>query len=286
MKKGVRKTGLLLLSLSLLLVAALTGCTGGVDGLTPEELVQNVVEASEGIETVQYEMSMTMDTTGNAAGETINMSMTSSGGGVIDILNEKMQMTMISQFPEEEGMPGDMEMVMYFVDGMLYMKMSMADMPAYWTKSEMPWGMQPVPTEQLVQMLKSSEVELKGTAVVEGIDCFIVAVVPDMAKLMEIMAQQGGLPPEMMEAMTGMEDMFRDVTITQWIARDTFLPVKEHTQMTMVMTSENMEMPVPEGQEFEMTMAMDMTAYYHSYNEVVEIVLPSEAAEAVETPQW
>ena len=285
MKKGVRKTGLLLLSLSLLLVAALTGCTGGVDGLTPEELVQNVVEASEGIETVQYEMSMTMDTTGNAAGEQIDMSITSSGGGVIDILNEKMQMTMTSRFPEGEGMPsGDMEVQMYFIDGMLYIKNSMEGVPDCWTKGEMPWGFQPVPTEQLVQLLKASEVEIVGKEEVKGIDCFIVAVVPDVNKLMEIMAQQGGLPPEMMEAMTGMEDMFRDVTITQWIARDTFLPVKEHTQMTMVMTSENTTTPVPEGGEFEMSMTMDMTAYYSNYNEVVSIVLPDGAAEAVEAP--
>jgi len=234
---------------------------------------------------------MTMHTVTTIDGKQTEMTMTSTGSAVIDLLNERMRMTMTTQvpIPEEARVPPegpeymDMMMVMYFVDGMLYTKMSMPEMPDFWTKMEMPWG-QLVPIDQSVQLLKASEVEIQGIEAVNGIDTFVVAVVPDMEKLWEIMAQQMGVDPQMMEMPEEMpEDMFRDLAITQWIAKDTFLPVRERMQMTMVMTP-NMGIPVPENGEFEMTMTMDTTTYYHSYNEAVSIVLPPEAADAIEMP--
>ncbi len=67
------------------------------------------------------------------------------------------------------------------------------------------------------------------------------------------------------------EEVFGRVSIERWIPRDPFLPVKEQLRVTMVL----------EGMEMESSRIL----LYRSYNELVTIQLPAEAAGAIETPK-
>lgn len=264
---------------SLVLVLALTlafsGCTRAV-GLSAEELVEEVLRAQYEMETIRYEMEMTSTSEMEFDGEAVTTTMDITGSGAVDFVNEKMKMAMNTSMsmPLEDGMIQESEMQMYFLDGMMYMKTTVPGVPAMWMKMESPIGVQPIPVEQTIRLLKASEVEILRIEEINGTSCYAIKVIPDMKVLFEIMMQQMGemtaeLPEEAAEEMyppEGMEEMFENVEIRQWIARDTFLPVKETMEMTMTFNG--------------MTSETTTTTTYYAHNEPVSIELPSGAADA------
>jgi len=293
MKRWGRKTGVLLLSVALLLVVGVTAWPSSVNeiDLTPAELVARVVAAHQGIESFQCEMSMSLHMV-NMVGRPRallwdDMSMSGTRIGVFDLLNERMRRTETRQVhvplaikqcqPPVLKVVNHRKEVMYFIDGRLYTLHMIPEFPvgvepvpvdqpvpvvlrrAVW--EEMRWNLLPVPVDQFVQLLKAAEVELQGTEVVRGIDSFVISLVPDMEKLWETAARKKETQPQVMQ-----RGEFREVSITLWICKDTFLPVREYMRWTW---------------DYDWTTTTETTTYYHSFNEPVSIVLPPEAADGV-----
>ncbi|MCD5407067.1 MAG: hypothetical protein LRZ99_05190 [Desulfotomaculum sp.] len=275
------------LSICLVLVLVVTvGCSGKVDLVAEEELVDKVVEVYQGIETVQFDMNMSMQAEMKIGAKTEQFDSTTTGSGVIDNVNQAMKMTMQMQMPGLDGAVAEtMETEMYFINNVLYTKMGgIADMPVTWTKMAMPPDYEPMPIDQLVKLLKTSKIEVLGTEEIDGVYCYVVKLTPDIKQFWEMMTQQMGLgldiPAKDIDA-TALEEMIESLSITQWIAQDTFLPLKEQTQMTLVMNPVNMDLPdVPPEESFESRIVMDITTTYHSYNEPVTIQLPAAAKDA------
>ena len=259
MQSWKKKSGVLLLSLVLLLSVGLMGCAR--PSTTEEELVREVLQVHAGIESVRYEMEMSVET--EAKGKTTVVNMT--GGGVIDFVDERMSMTMnTATLVEDEEM--EMKMEMYFVDGFMYTKIDMPDAPATWMKMESPMGIQASSVEQMIRLLETSEVEIIGEEEVRGINTYKIKLIPDVQVLFEIVMEQMGMPAEEACLPLEAEEMFTDITIKQWIAQDTFLPMKESMEMTMAILG--------------MPMALTSTMHYYDHNEPVTIELPPEAADA------
>ena len=82
-----------------------------------------------------------------------------------------------------------MRMEMYVLDGWVYMKMAAPDVPSPmsgWMKFQVPagyWEDQDVAAQQLDLLESTFEVELLGTDVVDGIECYKLRVTPDLEKL-------------------------------------------------------------------------------------------------------
>ena len=286
MKTKARKVGLLFLSL--FLVVAIVGCPAPVDevgGLTAAELADSTIEALRAVETVQFETEMInkrkyMD-------EVANIVMAASTAGAVDMVNNRMKVIHTTTIPfRQEAVPQGAVVSIahltahYFVDGMSYIKTTTEtpglEPQVQWRKQEVPWDAMPLPTELMILWLNISEVELLGTEKIRGIDCFPIGLLPDAEMYWQEMMrrmQEMELDPQIAEEVPCREDFehaLRDMTIKLWVAKDTFLPVKEHQRWTGVTIFEGSEM----------IGVMEKTTYF-DYNQPVTIELPPEAADAI-----
>ncbi len=274
--------------LAVLLFAALLlsgfACGGGAPGGAAEQIRDEAISAGADIATCQFDMDMTMDLRMAMGGETIEITMSVDGEGAIDEPGQKMymHMDMFMEVPGEEDMQVSMEM--YLVEDWVYMKMEMPGEPPTWMKSPMEagdWEELDI-TSQQVNMLLDVEVELLGTETVDGTECYVLEVTPDLEKLWALMQSAGaeqGLPPEL-----DVEELITDLSLRQWVAKDTYFPRKTAVNLTMVFTPESLGIPPGLVDEFDATADMTMTMTMHHIKEPVTIELPPEAEEAEEVP--
>jgi hypothetical protein len=263
-------------------VVAVAVYSPGVKEVTAEEIKEGMIEATGDIETYQFDMDMKMDMTiTNETGEVEKMTMSLAGDGAVDSVNRKMKTMMTGNIDVLEGeeIPGPMETQTYVINDTIYTITAIPGIPANWTKMEMPeeaWEMQNQ-VEQQREMMNISEVEILGDEKVDGTDCYVLKITPDMEKYWETMMKQPGME------MTNVSDIesIKEMSIKSWIAKSTYFPMKTEMQMKMVMTEED----VPEAEEpFEMTIDMGIDMLLHHYNETVSIELPEEAESAEEIP--
>lgn len=259
---------------SILLVATFA-CGPGEElppGVTVEGITDQAISANAGIDTYRFDMVMTMEE------ETSKVKMTSQMSGAIDEPSEKMymDMDMIMEMPGEEDMEISMEM--YLVEDWMYMKMEVPGEPPIWMKSPMEvgdWEEWDIGSQQL-DWLIDAEVEFLRTETVDGTECYVLKVTPDLEKLWEWALQQIGEEP-----IPGLdlEELISDFSVEQWVAKDTYLIVKDVTEMTMKFGPEVTGMP------FEMTYDIAATTVIYDINQPVTIELPAEAEEAEEVPE-
>lgn len=252
-----------------------------------QEIVDNVIETWSGVKTYQFDMDMTMDMAGEADGEAVAANITMDSSGALDVENSQMMMdmTMNIAMPEEDEM--EMTMAMYLVDNMTYMMMEMPLTGPMWVKMEVPeeYREEINLTESQVGLLKeAAEVKLISSEKVEGVDCYVLEVTPDMKKLWEMVMQQaqvGGqqIVPDVAEE--SLSEIFRSFSVKYWVAKDTYFLTKTDIDMVLELTPEAMGLPEEEG---TLTMDIAIIMLPHSYNQPVSIVLPPEAEEAIEIP--
>ena len=275
---------LLAVIFTLIAVLAVAGCGGGA-GMTSTEIMTAVMEAAADIETVEFtadiEQEMLLKN-----GESFEMNTYATMTGVLDQVNQEMKMDIKTT---TEGLFGEgeaevMEMEQYIVDDAIYTKTDNPFTGSSWTKQTMPEGYwaEASSLEQQFEMLELADVNVAGSGVVEGTDCYELKINLDLEYFGEVMGQQAGLEG-LDEMMPDFEDMIKNLSIKIWVAKDTFFPMKAETIMKMVITAEDMGEMAGE-EEGEMTMDMETTVTYRNYNQPVSIVLPGEAQDAIEMP--
>ncbi|MCL0100544.1 hypothetical protein M1N80_01855 [Peptococcaceae bacterium] len=290
--------------LPVLLLMLASGCTK--ETITEEELVNKVVETYQKIETAKFDTNMTAKVEFQAEEITESFEMITTGSGILDNVNQDLYMKMntevnLPQPQTGESQPAQPEkmntlMEIYLIDNIMYSKTDMkidgdSIMPAEWVKMEMPQDYySTMGIDAYVQILKSSQIEFLPDEKVNGTECYVVKLTPDIEKFREIIMNQMNMfgagmfgtemPTQDMEGSSeNLSQMFKNLDITYWIAKDTFYPVKEHANMTIVLNPEILNTPDMPG-NFEMKMDIEMTSTYHSYNEPVTIELPEEAKNA------
>lgn len=278
----VKKILIMLLLLAVVLPAA--ACTVEPSA---QEIVDGVIEAWDDVKTQECDMDMTMDMTGEAEGESFEMTMAMSFSGALDIENKEMRADVSTDMtmPEEEAMV--MEMAVYVVGGTGYVMMDVPGMDPTWMKADLSaadWGEISEGIEQTgdqIELLKTAQVEVIGSEKVKGVDCYVLRLTPDLEQLWETAMQSSeaaetGLPDVEEEFI---QEMFRDFSVKQWIAKDTYFLMKAEIDMSVELTPEAMGYPEEEG---AMTMNIKMSLLCYNYNQPVSIVLPPEAEEATD----
>jgi hypothetical protein len=286
----------LVFSLALMLCFAFVGCAEKEEPLTSEEIDQIITEAVNGLadaETYKFDMdlSVSMEIVGGTDPGT--MSIGANATGAIDNVNEEMHMLMdiTVNMPEQDEQ--EMGVEIYIVGGWVYVKMSIPELGEQWLKMGLTpemWEMQKL-TEQQMELLETAmNIELVGSESVGGVDCYIFEITPDMGKfvayLSEMLGMQG-LSSEGMEAFGWLfgdlfEDMFKELSIKEWIAKDSSLFVKAEVHMVIEVSPEDVGATAEDFQKVTMDMDIGMAA--HDYNEPVSIELPPEALDALEIP--
>ena len=251
------------------------------------------MESVDDASSYQFDMDMTMDMTGEAEGEVIDIDMTMSMVGAIDYDNMQMMMDidMIMAMPGEDDV--EMAMQTYIVDDTMYMMadMAMLGMPdPMWMKSPLPeedWADisgQMNQVDYIAELLEAVEVDLIGSETIDGTDCYVLELIPDVDQLWQLAMQQSdisgqGMLPSVDDEL--LSEMFQDFSVKYWVAKDTYLLAKAIIDWSMELTPEAMGYPDEEG-VVNMDVSMIMLAY--GYNEPVTIVLPPEAEDAMEIP--
>jgi len=273
-------------------VAMLAGCVDE-ERMSTAEIKEMVLATVGSIDTYKFDMDMTQKTLiSNETGKT-EMTTISNGSGVVDETNKKMKMEMMTtiEMPEEAKTPETKEIKMdiYFINNTMYMKMDTGihGVPAHWTKMEMhevSWESQNQ-IELQMEMLNVSKVELLEDEKVNDVDCYVLKLTPDIEKYWKTVMKQGEMS-ELMQSLRQNDSfdigkMIKEMSIKQWIAKDTKFPMKTEMQMKMVMSSEDLNIT---KEKFTMTMDQTTDMVFYDYNKPVTIELPKEAESAAEFP--
>ncbi|HEX73570.1 MAG TPA: hypothetical protein G4N93_00235 [Dehalococcoidia bacterium] len=270
------------ISLAIVMVLSLAACTKG-DGELPssQEIVNEVIESLDDIRTYQFDMDMTMDVAGEAEGEAFEVTVIMDSSGAVDVENRQMSMD-ATQSLSMLGQPEmEMGMEMCIVGDMIYMLTEMPEMEAMWAKSQLPeeyWG-EVSQVEYQTELLEAAQVEVLGSEMVEGIDCYVLQLTPDLEQLWQFYVQQAQVTGEVPEEL--LQEIFQSFSVKQWIAKDTYFLTNAGIDMVMELTPEDMGYPEEEG---VMTLDITMSFWGYDYNQPVFIELPPGAEEAVEMP--
>jgi hypothetical protein len=285
--------------IAIVAIVAVTMFAGCVEEeqLSTAEIKAMVLATAEEIDTYKFDMDMTQKTL--ISNETSDMEMTSisTGKGAADNINKKMKMELTTTMELPEGAPQEtmeMTMEMYFINNAMYMKMDLGipEIPAQWTKMQMPEGYEESwesqnQVELQMELLNVSEVELLEDEEVNGVDCYVLNITIDVEKYWEIVMKQKGMSELMQNLQQNVSfdigKMMKGMSMKYWIAKDTKFPMKTEMQMEMVISSEDLNIPESE-EEFTMTMDQRTTMVFYDYNEPVTIELPEEAESAIEGP--
>lgn len=267
------------LSLALVMLLSLAGCGGEGTGAPPaQEIVDGVIQAQGDLRAYEFEMAMTMDMDGEAAGETFTANMATGFSGALDLDNRQMRMDMtinIAMTGEDEQ---EIQMEMYLIDNMAYMKTSEPGEEPVWTNeefSEADWEeiiAMLSQTGSQVELLETAQVEVIGSEKIKGIDCYVLELTPDLYQLWETIMQQAALSGEDMGLSDIDEELLLEIlqgfSVKQWIAKETYYLTKTEMDMAVELTAEEMGLPEEEG---GMTMDIAMTMLMYNHNQPVSI---------------
>ena len=255
-------------------IDSLSGSFTVVSAMSAEEIAEAAILTQAEFNTYQFDADY--EITMEIPGET-PVTTTMDMNGAFDFANEKIHMDiqMTMSTPPETV---QMSIEMYLVGDWMYMKMEMPGLPpeimGTWFKVRMSeleledlWEQQDTAGQQFDLLVGFTDVELLGTEMVNGVECYKLQVTPDMAKLWEWAQIQEGMEP-----VPGLdpEEVISDYSYLLWVAKDTYFTVKTVVEMTMAVEGESMGMAV--------------TVLVFDINEPVTIELPPEAAAAEELP--
>ena len=184
-----------------------------------------------------------------------------------------MDFRMTTLTPEPLTVQGEM----YVIDDCAYFNFEMPSEMGGWSKFCAPGLLeqQAIATPQIDFLSQFADVEVLGTEMVDGIECYKLRVTPDMGKIWTWALGQPGMEelPTDLEGMEDlMEDLISDFSIVEWVAKDTYFPVRFVMEMTFTTEEESVD--------------ITMTGSIHHINEQLSIELPPEAADAVEMPVY
>jgi hypothetical protein len=285
MSTMIRK--ILLLSLALVLPFALLGCAEEEETLTSEQIDQIVIGAANAVAEAQtYKFDMDMFMTMAVVGGTDPGTMTvgANATGVIDSVNQEMEtiMDMVMSVAEEDEQQMGMEM--YVVDEWLYMKMSIPEIGEEWVKMELTpamWQTQQQ-IEQTMDLLQTAtEVKFLGSEAVDGVQCYVFDIIPDMEELAEYLGQQQSMLGVGLD-IESLAELFANmsVSIREWVAQDSLFLTKSTADFLIEVTPADVG-AAPEDFD-KMTMDLSTVMMVYGYNQPVSIELPAEALEALE----
>jgi hypothetical protein len=274
---------ILALSLALVLSLTLVGCDQGLPQDEIDRIIENVTTARYDSVSMAMDMTATVEIIGGPdAGK---MTMTGDGTGVMDMANREMQWTMNTTMDIPEMGEQTMVSKTCLVGEWMYTGVEIPDFGEHWFKMEVTPGMweQQSQLEKQIAFLKSAvEVKSLPDQTVDGTDCYVFEVVPSVEALGELLSQQSSTMGGMDFSRFNLADLFQEMRVKEWIARDSYQVAKTEVYMCMQMRPEDVGAT---GADFDkMLVDINMTMRSYDYNQPVSIVLPDGALDAEEMP--
>jgi len=284
----------LLAALLLLCLSVLPAGCSGVDVLAAEDIRDELVQSMHMGNVETYHIDMTMNTSmnmstpdGELGEETIAVTMLAAG--VVDSKNLEMMMEMwvTTDMLSQSDVPDSMMMAQYLISDVYYVKTDIPPEGEAWFRYDIPveflqgYRSQIDQMEQQIDLLEYADVELLGTEMVNGIECYVLDVQADFAKLYDTMLQQPEIGNMIVDdEYPTFDEFITDYSYKSWVSKDEHFLIKYESGYRMHMTSESMGLPHEEA--FDMTMEAEATVVLSNHNQPVSIELPPEALSAEE----
>jgi hypothetical protein len=280
---------MLALALALVLSLTLVGCNGeggagGGEGLSQAEIDQIIASVTTAkYDTVKMAFDMVMDMEVVGGDEEIKMDMVGDGTGVMDMVNQEMQMTMNMSMDIPEIGEQTVASKVYLVGEWMYTGAEMPGLGEQWFKMKvMPgmWEQQNQLEQQVALFEEYAEIEYLGIEAVDGTDCYVFEIVPSMEALGDLLNQQASGMSGVDFSQMDLADLFEEMSVKEWIAVDSYRVLESEVYMRMQLKPEDVGAA---GEDFdEMVMDINMSMRMYDYDQPVSIVLPPEAANAME----
>jgi len=281
---------LFLFTLGLIIIVGCEKETIEEENITKEEIINGIIDACNEIRTVQFEVNITSMLEHSKNESDVNiLEMIVDGEGIANIEDKELYVQMTARTKsanssstgseqQVEKLSGIYKKEIYSKENDVYIRAT-AVTPQYksdelyeeWVESEnsIEYSQIPVP----VEVLKTSSIEILKNEKVNGINCYVIKVVFDNQKFWELMTKQrGDLRGHLLGAGSiagavlvseDVLEIFKNVEVTYWISKDTFLPVKEQIEITMnpeIFTSIDKAV-------------VNLAIVYHDYNGLIKMPL-------------
>ncbi len=281
----MRSAAFSLIAMLVLLSATAAGCNDvPITQETIDEAVHKIARANREVETATFDLSLSgMVTTGDGT-DTRQVLLYGDGTGSIDNATQRMHLSMTMRSKAPGQAPVDQFLEYYIADGWLYMSSSSPEEKPRWIKMQMPPQMWQNQAEQQVDMLRSAtEVSYLGMEDVDGAICHVIRIVPGRKSIRQVLEQThsqfaslgvygyGPLDPEGAPP---------EVSVTQYVAADTYLFMRTDQQMVIEMTPEAASPPA--SAENSATLNLSTTIVFRNYDEPVTIQVPQGSLAAIE----
>jgi len=275
---------LLLLSLALVLSFTLVTFVGCGEKLPQEEIDQIIANVTSAeYDTVSFDMDVPMTIKVEGGSDPGTMTVAMSGTGAEDIVNRAMRMTMEMDMSVLGAGSQNISGEVYIVDGWMYTGMEIPDVTEQWMKmalTEAMWQQQDQ-VEQYVELLTTAiEIDYKGTETVNGVECYVFEIEPDMDTLNDLLVQETSGLGIMDLSGLDLAELYQELSVKEWLAKDSYLLQKTEVELVMEIRPADVGAT---GDDFDkMTIDINMTMRFYAYGQPFTVVLPPEALDAEE----
>lgn len=261
-----RATGILL-AILVLAGLAVSACSDDSyrPGISVDELVARSLAAQSGVTTYRFDMFQVFYTYGQQGILMQEYSVSDNAVGVVDEANHRMAMDMSVTVQQSGRDPQTTEVRAFLISDNLFTGTLSTGQQWTWQKQALgpgSWNNQTA-LDQSRELLEGSRRKLVREEEVNGVECYVVELTPDVDQFWERLA--GSLTGDA-SSLVNSKEAVTGLGATQWIARDTHLLAKMAWQANLHLAQENMDMVI----------LVEMAI--HHINEPVDITLPPEAA--------
>lgn len=270
----------LALALSFSLVA-LVGCGEKL----PQEEIDQIVAASAdaSYDTISFdtELPMTIEVKGGSDPGTIIVS--ASRTGFMDMVNQAMRVTADIDLTVTGTGSRYWETEVYVVDGWTYYGVNVPDEGEQWLKTELTeamWQQYDQLGPFLELLATASDIDYKSTETVNGVECYVFELEPDMDLLSAIVAEATASVAVMNLSGLDLPELYQELSVKEWVAKESYLLQRAEIAVVLEIRPEDVD---ETGDSFDkLTIDTGMTIRFYAYGQPFTVVLPPEALEAEE----
>jgi hypothetical protein len=268
----MRKMAGIFMSVLVLIGLTAASCGGETSnvGMDADEVVADMLSAQAGVATYRLELSSWEYMYGQEGILMQELTVSVDTSAVVDKTNRQIEMDMTVSLAATGRATETTHTRVFVVGDYLYTGMASSSQEWSWAKKGTPssyWDQQEALGQQL-ELLEGSQRKMQGDDNVDGVDCYVLELTPDLDHLWTAMTQSW---MGEMSSVTNPKEVIKGSSVTQWIAKDTYLLVKGVAHLNLHLAPEDT------GTANGMDMVANVEVQFYDYNEPVSIHLPSEA---------
>lgn len=265
------------LILVLLAVLALVGCGSSKTKVSADEVVQDSLAAQAGVTSSHVEITLDATAQGTLSGSALNVALTGTANGDFDWANKKMKAHVTADITYNAYPVPTVTMDMYAVDNCSYTQTTAFGTTDNWTKAALPmdFWFTPDNAQFINSILQSTQAEYLPNEKVDGINCYVVQLTPDIAAIQQTLSQQSSTDNEV----PNLANLVSNLSFKVWVAKDTSFVTKIEIALSAHIPPEVLgETANSGGLDITLTISMQAT----DFNKSLSIELPAEAQNAKE----